>query len=179
MANLAITLAESGVRVAIVDADMRRPRLAEMMGLEGAVGLSDVLIGRAALDDVLQEWGSDGLFVLPAGQIPPNPSELLGSQPATDLIDALAEAFDVVLIDAPPLLPVSDAAILSRRTGGAIIVAAAGRTKRSQLHGAIEALGAWAPRFSVSWRRQCFPRKARTLTATEGEMVDMAMSSLN
>src|SRR5699024_3135078 len=78
VANLAVVLAESGASVALVDADLRKPRLAEVMGIEGAVGLSDVLISRAELDDVLQPWGSDQLTVLPAGQLPPNPSELLG-----------------------------------------------------------------------------------------------------
>ena len=143
VANLAIALADAGARVVIIDADMRRPQLAETMGIEGAVGLSDVLIGKVSLAEALQPWGSEGrLHILPAGQIPPNPSELLGSQWATDMIDSLTETFDVVLIDAPPLLPVSDAAILSKRTGGAIVVVAAGRTRRAQLAGAIDALDA-------------------------------------
>ena len=143
VANLGIALSDAGARVVIVDADMRRPQLAEMMGVEGAVGLSDVLIGKVSLVEAIQPWGSEGrLSILPAGQIPPNPSELLGSQWATDMIDSLNETFDVVLIDAPPLLPVSDAAILSKRTGGAIVVVAAGRTRRAQLTGAIDALDA-------------------------------------
>jgi len=140
VSNLAIALANNGTKVVIVDADLRRPRLAQTLGLEGAVGLSDVLIGRVSLDDALQPWGVAGMKVLPAGQMPPNPSELLGSQSMADVLNTLTDWFDVVLIDAPPLLPVSDAAILSRRTGGAIVIAAAGRTHRNQLKGALEVL---------------------------------------
>jgi capsular exopolysaccharide synthesis family protein len=139
-ANLAIALAETGARVAIIDGDLRLPRLAEYMDIEGGAGLTDVLIGRAELADVLQRWGKGQLFVLPAGRIPPNPSELLGSSAMVALLDTLNANFDYVLIDAPPLLPVTDAAILSRLTAGAIVVAAAGRTKRTELTSAFTSL---------------------------------------
>ena len=110
------------------------------MGLEGAVGLTDLLIGRAEPQDVIQPWGRDGLYVLPAGKIPPNPSELLGSEALLSLIQEFNTAFDVVLFDAPPLLPVTDAAILARTVGGTIVVCAAGRTHKNQLKGALTAL---------------------------------------
>jgi capsular exopolysaccharide synthesis family protein len=139
-ANLAIALSEAGARVAIVDGDLRLPRLAEYMGLEGAAGLTDVLIGRANLTDVIQRWGKAQLYVLPAGRIPPNPSELLGSRAMVSMLAVLGEQFDFVLIDAPPLLPVTDAAILSRLTAGAIVIAAAGRTKRNELDAALTSL---------------------------------------
>jgi capsular exopolysaccharide synthesis family protein len=139
-ANLAIALADSGVRVLLVDADLRRPKVAKYMGLEGAVGLTDALIGRVQLDDVLQEWGRGRLSVLPAGTVPPNPSELLGSAAMGNLIKELRTRFDVVLFDAPPLLPVTDAAILSRFVGGVILVVAAGRANRHHVGGAISAL---------------------------------------
>jgi capsular exopolysaccharide synthesis family protein len=139
-ANLAIAMAENGARVAIVDADLRRPRLAEVLGIEGAVGLTDVLIGQAEIEDVLQPWGRGGLHVLPAGRIPPNPSELLGSERMRALLEALTADFDYVIFDAPPLLPVTDAAILSRLTGGALVIAAAGRSTRGQLRVALDAL---------------------------------------
>jgi len=138
--NLAVALAESGATVAVIDGDLRLPRLADTMGLEGAVGLTDVLIGRADLKDVLQPWGRGTLFVLPAGRIPPNPSELLGSKAMVSLLASLSQSFDYVLIDAPPLLPVTDAAILSKLTGGAIVVAAAGRTTRQELESALRTL---------------------------------------
>lgn len=139
-ANLAIALADAGSRVLLVDADLRRSKIAEYMGVEGAVGLTDTLIGRAELKDVIQPWGRAMLFVLPAGHTPPNPSELLGSERMEKIIGEFTRAFDVVIFDAPPLLPVTDAAILAKKVGGAIVVVAAGRTHKNQLHGALTAL---------------------------------------
>jgi capsular exopolysaccharide synthesis family protein len=139
-ANLAIALADTGARVLLVDADLRRPKIADYMGLEGVVGLTDVLIGRAELKDVIQPWGRNKLYVLPAGHVPPNPSELLGSARMEHYIAEFNKAFDVVIFDAPPLLPVTDAAILAKSVGGAIIIVAAGRTHKNQLKGAISAL---------------------------------------
>ena len=139
-ANLAISLAETGARVALVDGDLRLPRIAEYMGIEGAVGLTDVLIGRAELNDVLQKWGRGLLCVLPSGRIPPNPSELLGSRNMSKLLATLGSEFDYVIIDAPPLLLVTDAAVISKLAGGAILVAASGRTKKAELVGAMRAL---------------------------------------
>lgn len=140
VANLAIVLAESGAKVALVEADLRKPRLAQVMGIEGAAGLSDVLIDRTCLQDVLQPWGTENLTVLPAGQIPPNPSELLGSPRMQEVLDELHEQVDYVLVDAPPVLPVTDAAVLSGFTSGSILIAAVGKTKRQDLETAIEAL---------------------------------------
>jgi capsular exopolysaccharide synthesis family protein len=127
-ANLAVTIAASGQRVVVIDGDLRRPTLAKAFGLVPGVGLTDVLIGRAELNHVLQPWGDTGhLYVLGAGAIPPNPSELLGSNAMQTLLEELAK-YAVVLIDAPPLIPVTDAAILSARTDGALVVAYARRT---------------------------------------------------
>lgn len=139
-ANLAISLAETGVKVALLDGDLRLPKVAEYMGIEGGVGMTDVLIGRANIGDVLQKWGSTQLYVLPAGRIPPNPSELLGSSAMDKLLAALAEHFDYVLIDAPPLLLVTDAAVISKKARGAILVAASGSTKKQELQGAVRTL---------------------------------------
>ena len=139
-ANLAIALAETGAKVALIDGDLRLPRVEEYLGIEGAVGLTDVLIGRVELADALQKWGRGMLFVLPSGRIPPNPSELLGSNNMSKLLDTLSAEFTYVIIDAPPLLLVTDAAVLSKLSGGAIIVAAAGRTKRAEIAGGIRAL---------------------------------------
>jgi succinoglycan biosynthesis transport protein ExoP len=143
--NLAITLADAGSRVALIDADLRRPSLAEYMGLEGEVGLTTVLIGQADLRDAIQPWGDSSLHVLPSGQIPPNPSELLGSLSMANLLEQLTNRYDIVLIDTPPLLPVTDAAILATITGGALVVAAADRLHRQQLTdglGSLETVGA-------------------------------------
>lgn len=138
--NLAIALADAGKRVVLIDADLRKPKVADYLGIEGGVGLTDVLIGRAELTDVIQKWGRRTLYVLPAGKIPPNPSELLGSSRMGELLDAFGADADAVILDAPPLLPVTDAAVLTKRTSGAILVVRASRTQRAQLAGAIDAL---------------------------------------
>jgi succinoglycan biosynthesis transport protein ExoP len=143
--NLAITLADAGSRVLLVDADLRRPSVAEYMGLEGAVGLTTVLIGEAPLQDVVQPWGNGYLHVLPSGQVPPNPSELLGSRSMANLLEQLTQLYDIVLIDTPPLLPVTDAAILSKLTGGALMVVRANKVDRQQVAeamGSLETVGA-------------------------------------
>jgi capsular exopolysaccharide synthesis family protein len=141
VANIALALAENGLRVALVDADLRRPRIADVMGVDGTAGLTDVLIGRLELEDAEQPWGRDGLVVLPSGAIPPNPTELLGSGAMGAVLAELERRFDVVLLDAPPLLPVADAAVLSTMTGGTLLVAALHRTTRKQLAGARAVLG--------------------------------------
>ncbi|WP_420811035.1 polysaccharide biosynthesis tyrosine autokinase [Diaminobutyricibacter tongyongensis] len=139
-ANLAISLAETGARVALIDGDLRLPKVADYMGVEGAVGLTDVLIGRTPLADVMHKWGRGELYILPAGRIPPNPSELLGSNAMSQLLNTLTAEFDYVLVDAPPLLLVTDAAVVSKLTGGAIIAAASGVTKKNELAAAVRAL---------------------------------------
>lgn len=139
-ANLAIALAQTGARVALLDGDLRLPRVADYLGIEGGVGLTDVLIGRVELVDALQKWGSNQLFALPSGAVPPNPSELLGSTAMDTVLESLTEHFDYVLVDAPPLLLVTDAAVLSRKTRGVILTAASGKTKKQELEGAIRTL---------------------------------------
>jgi len=139
-ANLAIALAETGARVALIDGDLRLPRVADYMGLEGGVGLTDVLIGRIDVADALQKWGPNELYVLTSGRIPPNPAELLGSAAMTQVLKPLGEYFDYVLIDAPPLLLVTDAAVLGKKTRGVILVAASGKTKKQELTGAVRSL---------------------------------------
>lgn len=129
-ANLAETLAETGLRVALVDADLRRPSVADAFGLEGAAGLTTVLIGQAGLDDVLQDWGSSGLHVLTSGPLPPNPSELLSAPAMADVLAQLGASHDVVLVDGAPLLPVTDSAVLARLVSGTMLIADASRTRR-------------------------------------------------
>ncbi|GAA1420995.1 polysaccharide biosynthesis tyrosine autokinase [Agrococcus citreus] len=139
-ANLALAIAGSGQSVLLVDADLRKPKLAEYMGLEGAVGLTDVLIGKATLNDAVQDWGSSGLFVLPAGPVPPNPSELLGSRAMHSMLEELRSEFDWVLLDAPPLLPVTDAVVLAQQGADVLVVAAADRVNAPQLKRSLEML---------------------------------------
>ncbi|WP_051433008.1 polysaccharide biosynthesis tyrosine autokinase [Promicromonospora kroppenstedtii] len=138
--NLAITLADAGARVLLVDADLRRPSVSRYLGLEGSVGLTTVLIGRVRHADAVQPWGPENLSVLPSGQVPPNPSELLGSTHMSALLAEVGEAYDVVLVDTAPLLPVTDGAILAKMTGGAVVVVGAGITHRPQLTEALAAL---------------------------------------
>jgi len=139
-ANLAITLADAGARVLLVGADLRRPKMHKYMGVEAGVGLTDVLIGRVDLEHAVQRWGRSDLYLLPSGSIPPNPSELLGSSLMESLIAKLDSQFDVVLYDAPPLLPVTDAAVLARLVGGTVLIVAAGATHTHQVDSAIASL---------------------------------------
>jgi polysaccharide biosynthesis transport protein len=138
--NLAVSLADSGSRVILVDADLRRPSIAEYVGIEGAVGLTTVLIGRAKVEDVVQPLGATSLDLLPAGQLPPNPSELLGSVAMADLLEQLSGSYDMVLLDSPPLLPVTDAVVLSNLAGGALVVVGADRIHRPQLQQSLDSL---------------------------------------
>lgn len=142
--NLAVALADTGARVALVDADLRRPSLARITGLEGGAGLTSVLIGRATPLAVIQPWRGGLVDVLTAGPLPPNPSELLGSSQMTEALRSLRETYDVVILDSPPLLPVTDASVLSATVDGTIVVVGADRTHRAQLRSALaelEALG--------------------------------------
>jgi capsular exopolysaccharide synthesis family protein len=139
-ANLAETLSESGLRVALVDADLRRPSLADVFGLEGGAGLTTVLIGRAQVRDVLQDWGRSGLHVLTSGPLPPNPSELLSSPAMAGVLATLGETHDVVLVDGAPLLPVTDSAVLARLVSGTLLIADAARTRRPAVAGSLELL---------------------------------------
>jgi len=127
-ANLALAIAAGGDPVVLVDGDLRRPTVARSFGLPAGIGLTDVLSGQAEVDDVLQQApGVETLQILGAGPIPPNPSELLGSDVMRRTLAELSEhAF--VLVDAPPLLPVTDAAVLSVVTDGALVVGRCGKT---------------------------------------------------
>lgn len=138
--NLAIALAQSGKAVCLIDADLRRPMVADYLGLDRNAGLTTALVGDADVNDVLQHWGDDNLYVLASGQIPPNPSELLGSPEMEDLISRLEQAFDAVIIDAPPLLPVTDAAVVSRHVGGVIVVVGAQKLRQPDLTKALNSL---------------------------------------
>jgi capsular exopolysaccharide synthesis family protein len=132
IANLGVALACTGVSVCIVDCDLRRPRLATLFGADSTVGFTSVLLGKATLDKALETSHELGPFlrILPAGPIPPNPSELLASTRMQTVVEALVERYDIVLIDAPPTLPVSDALVVSRMADAVLMVAAASTTRR-------------------------------------------------
>jgi capsular exopolysaccharide synthesis family protein len=137
LGNLAAAMASAGENVVVVDADLRRPTVHDVFDVVPGVGLTDVLAGRASVEDVLQNFaGAPNLRVLGAGRIPPNPSELLGSRMMKNLLTHLAEDA-TVLVDAPPLLPVTDAAVLSRSADGTILVARVGKTTTDSLERAV------------------------------------------
>lgn len=138
--NLAIALAQSGQSVCLVDADLRRPMVNEYLGLDGNVGLTTALLGTADVLDVVQSWGEDSLFVVTSGMIPPNPSELLGSQEMVSIIERLEQSFDAVVVDAPPLIPVTDAAVLAQHVGGVIMVAGVHTVRRQEIDRSLNAL---------------------------------------
>ncbi len=138
--NLAVIFAETGQKVLLIEADLRRPRVADYLGIERAVGLTNVLAGQVSVDEVLQTWGRGGLTVLPSGSIPPNPSELLGSQAMAELLRQLRGKFDTIVLDTPPLLPVTDAAVAAVQADGAVLVVRYGKTKRTQVATAINTL---------------------------------------
>ncbi len=140
--NLAIALAQTGTRVVLVEGDLRRPRVSEYLGIEKSVGLTTVLVGRVALDAALQQAGTPGLDVLTSGSLPPNPSEILQTKSMTALVAELRHRYEVVLIDAPPLLPVTDASLLASISDGAILVVRHGSTGREQVRTASDRLQA-------------------------------------
>ena len=138
--NLAIAMATTGNKVLLVDGDLRNPSVARTLGLEGGAGLTTVLLGNAEVGDVIQRWRDTTLYVLAAGQIPPNPSELLGSEPMRELFDKLTHDFDFILVDSPPVVPVVDAVLLDRLTGGTLMVVASHRTKKRDVASAVKQL---------------------------------------
>jgi capsular exopolysaccharide synthesis family protein len=138
--NLAIALAQAGQTVCLVDADLRRPMVSEYLGLERNAGLTTALVRSADVNDLLQPWGEDNMYVLTSGQIPPNPSELLGSPEMGQLISRLEQVFDTIVIDAPPLLPVTDAAVLSQHVGGVVLVVGSSKLRHQDLEKSLNAL---------------------------------------
>jgi capsular exopolysaccharide synthesis family protein len=141
-ANLAMVLADAGKPVLLLEADLRRPSLGGYLGVESSVGLTNVLVGQVEADDVIQKWGPDGLYVLPSGTLPPNPSELLGSERMHVLMNELRRHFDIIVIDTPPLLPVTDAAIAGVMADGVVLVARHSATRRDQIATAVGMLQA-------------------------------------
>jgi capsular exopolysaccharide synthesis family protein len=137
-ANLALALAETGVSVCLVDADLRHPCVASGFGLVEDAGLTTVLIGQAGIQEVMQHAGK--LSVLASGAVPPNPTELLSSTRMEDVLRELADTYEVVIIDTAPLLPVADTVGLASLTQGALLVVRASKTRRDQVRTATESL---------------------------------------
>jgi capsular exopolysaccharide synthesis family protein len=139
VANLALMLTQAGHRVAVACCDLRRPQIHERFGAAVAPGLADVVLGDCTLAEAVQPVG-DLLYLLPAGQSPPNPSELLGSGRAERVIAALAEEMDYVIIDTTPVLPVTDSIVVSRFVDATMMVVAANTTTRNEVSRTVAAL---------------------------------------
>jgi non-specific protein-tyrosine kinase len=141
LANLAVTLAQGEQRTILVDADLRRPALHEIFGVPNDRGLTTMFVEEAALGNPpLVGSGVENLWLLPSGPLPPNPADLLGSRKMEQAIAALKAQADIVLFDAPPVIAVTDAVVLSARVDGVLLVVSAGRTRRDHTQRAKELL---------------------------------------
>lgn len=129
VANLAITMAQSGRRTILVDCDLRRPSLHSLFGVENDAGLTTMILHEEQGAPLLQT-GVDNLWLLPSGPLPPNPADLLGSRQVDRVIESLLEKADIVLLDAPPVVGFTDAAVLGARVDGVLLVLRSGRTRR-------------------------------------------------
>ena len=138
--NLSVSLAQAGQRVLHIDADMRRPRVHEIFEITQEPGLSNLLVGDCKPSEAVRKTAVQNLWILPAGMIPPNPAELLGSRRCTDYFTTLREHFDWVVIDSPPVLAVADASVLSNSATGVVFVVGADQTSRQTAKAAIEQL---------------------------------------
>jgi capsular exopolysaccharide synthesis family protein len=134
-------MAAAGGKILVVEADLRRPLIAELLGADRTVGLTNVLVRRLSRSNAVQHTVS-GVDVLASGPLPPNPSDLLGSEAMARLLAEASEEYDVVLIDASPLSPVTDAAALAPRADGVLLVVPYGKADRQQLVRARESLEA-------------------------------------
>ena len=133
VANLAITIAQMGTKTLLVDTDLRRPVLHSIFNLSRSKGISNFLVGKTGLEEIIFETDIDNLYVMPCGTLPPNPSELLGSKAMKRCITELKEQFDIILFDSPPIMAVTDAAVLSSDVDGVILVVKAGQTDRNAM----------------------------------------------
>jgi polysaccharide biosynthesis transport protein len=141
LANLAVTLAQTGQRVIVVDCDLRRPRVHEFFGLDNAVGFTTMLLGEHSLSEAIQAVpNQSNLAVLASGSAVPDPSELLALERSSELIDGLRDHCDLVLIDTPPIIPVSDPLIVSKNVDATLVVARAGLTTKRSMRRAVEML---------------------------------------
>jgi capsular exopolysaccharide synthesis family protein len=130
--NLALSLASAQVKTLLIDGDLRRPRVATSLGLVPDVGLTNVLLGKITIDGAIQSYKDGHLEVLASGTIPPNAAELLQSDAMEKLLEDLRQHFEMIVIDSPPLLPVTDAAVLASRADGALVVIRHGQTTKDQ-----------------------------------------------
>lgn len=138
--NLAISIAQTGKKVLLVDADLRRPSLARLLGEDPIPGLSNVLVGQANMEDAIREEVRTNLDLLFAGDVPPNPSELLGSEQMQELIENISREYDYILVDAPPVNVVSDCCIIANFLDGIVLLARSGVARKDGVKQAINQL---------------------------------------
>ncbi|MFV8826389.1 CpsD/CapB family tyrosine-protein kinase [Alkalihalobacterium sp. APHAB7] len=131
-ANLAVVMAQQGNKVLLMDSDLRKPTAHYTFGVPNIAGLTSLLTKQHTAEEALQVTKVENLFLLPSGPIPPNPAELLSSRGMTLFLEAVAKKFDIVIIDSPPLMAVTDAQILSNYTDGTILVVGSGKADREQ-----------------------------------------------
>ena len=139
-ANIAITFAQTGAKILILDADIRKPRMHKMFDAPHRIGLSNVLSGISGLDEAIINTKYDNLDLLIAGHIPPNPAEMLSSQAMSDLLDKLSEKYDYIFIDTPPVNLVTDTVVLSKKVSGVFMVVRIGVTDHKELKAAVSKL---------------------------------------
>jgi succinoglycan biosynthesis transport protein ExoP len=141
-ANLAVALAQAGQRVLLIDADLRKPRLHELFGQKVEPGLSNLLVGSAKATEAVQKLAVGALWLLPAGRVPPNPVELLGSPRFKEFLGGLRAHFDWVLLDTPPVLVAADASVVAHVASGVLFVVGADMPARAAAQAALEQLRA-------------------------------------
>lgn len=138
--NLGVVLAQSGKRIVIVNADLRKGHLNKEFGLRRETGVSEYVAGSVNLEDIIKPTSVPNLWVVTTGQIPPNPSELLMHLRFEQMLELVGEQFDTLIVDAPPILAVSDAAIIGRMTGATLMVARSGRHPIAELEQSVKRL---------------------------------------
>ncbi|MEL5898970.1 CpsD/CapB family tyrosine-protein kinase [Clostridium sporogenes] len=129
-ANLAIVMAQSGSKTIIIDCDQRRPNVHKLFGISNEVGLSNFIVGSIGLDEVIQKTEVENLHILPSGTRPPNPSELISSNRMMEFVEELKKEYDYIILDSPPVIPVTDAQLLANYADGCLLVVSSGEVEK-------------------------------------------------
>ena len=137
--NLALAIAQGENKVLLIDCDMRKPSIHKKFKISNKNGLSDLLLHRKTMEEVAVKY-NEGLMIVPAGKIPPNPSEMLGSKAMSNFMDEMKRHFDYIIIDTPPIEAVTDSQILSTKVDGTILVVRAGKTKKDVVMSSVNAI---------------------------------------
>ncbi len=139
-ANLAVAFAQTNAKVLLIDCDLRKPDVARLFGKTSRVGLSNVLVNLATIEETVLSTNQPNLKIMCSGDIPPNPSELLNSDRMKEVLDTLSETYDYIILDTPPVNLVTDTSVLSKYVSGIVLVVRANSTKKDELANAIRQL---------------------------------------